>query len=367
MRNSVGYFLMLGILGCGGSNPGAADAPKNIDGPNVIVDSNVDAMEPPLTLNNDEGGEIRLEWIQKGSNTTARATAFFYKSETPPTNALPSFPGCVDFTTRPATAWPLAQGAITPLDVGDVIIHTTDGSGNAIDTELLRDSCGIGGTSGGSAACPALSGSNGSDDYDYLGRPHSLWWKRPPNFTATDGNIFPADQDYNVILTGSTEWPAQVFSGSTGTGPFMPSTWTPSTPAAGSGATFTCTRDGSGNIMACDDYVLGFTADTSTNVPTGYEINTAIGFTAPTFTVSGAPAGTTTPIVLCQFDGTPTTVTIPGASVAIIAQYGTGSMSRQHLSHHIQELTDGSPRATSARKRIDMLTVWCFNDPWTAP
>ena len=119
---------------------------------------------------------------------------------------------------------------------------------------------------------------------------------------------------------------------------------------------------------------MGMGSDASTNLPPApYEqVNTAIAFKGTGF------AG---PIVLCQFDGAPATVTIPAALVSILQQYTPGTVSRQHLTHHIIPLTDGQlagfgeiiPGTASApvpeanQQRIDILTVWCYTDPWAIP
>jgi hypothetical protein len=395
----VGLGLGLG-LGCGGSNNQHNDAP--ITKKDAAQDAFTgDAAAAPLTLTSWEGGEIRLEWIQNGSNNTSRGTAFFYQSETPPTQMAPSFPGCID--ARPPSiggpspqTWPLAQGAIVPLDVGDVIVTTsTEQVVFAKDATGLNQTTACGGTA---AACtaPAVCMANGAPTTgagfcattDPLLRPHDLWYKKAQQTPAAgDGSFFPANESYNITFTGNDaytstggvkmpSWPAQAYNniGANEESGFMPGNWVPSNPAPCSGASPNQCGTGSSSVVipAGADFVLGFGSDTSTNLPAApYEqVNTAIAFKGTGF------AG---PLVLCQFDGDPATITIPKALIAILGAYTPGTMSRQHLTHHIIPLTDGQlagfgeiipgTAATTVpaadQQRIDILTVWCYTDPWS--
>jgi len=345
---SLSMVVVLSLGSCGGAGKSSSsDAPPPPPSDGALGD----AAEPPLALQNNEGGEIRLEWIQNAAGaTTSRADAYFYKSQTPAWHTLPAFPGCID--VRAKDTWPFAQGTITPLDVGGVIIHPTNPSNGSADLELTRDSQGMDHTvaCSTSSPCPAGSMCNAAGycaTTDALARPHDLWYKKAANFAANDGSFFPADQGYSVFLTGSSEWPPQVFEGSIGRGPYMPSDWAPVSPPTN--ATVPLLQD--------TDLVLTFNPDASTALPAGYKVNTVVAFTGTGF------AG---PIVFCQVDGTPATLTVPAAMVNIIRQYTPGAFSRIHLTHHLEELTDGTPRPTADRKRIDMLTIWCYATPWAA-
>src|SRR6185503_14846471 len=143
-------------------------------------------------------------------------------------------------------------------------------------------------------------------------------------FTANDGSDYPADQAYNMVFTGSPDWPAQAFNGAAGHFGYMPSNWAPVDPAPQGSA------DPAFQIPDAD-FTMTFQPDASTNLPPGYEVNTAIAFKG-----TGFPGGG--PIVLCQFDGTPTTITIPKAMAEILRAYTPGTMSRQHVNHHLEEL-----------------------------
>ena len=246
--------IMMGAA-CGGGGGGTSiDAPKSIDAP-------VDAPPiPHIGFSNNEGGEIRLEWIETNAHVTeSRATAFFYKSQDPANHALPNFPGCFDVRDR--SLWPLAQGTIVPQDVGDVIISS---NGNGPDIVMTRDdttavgvpaptTCAdtsgkistkvcVGGTAAAGTACTAATEATvctgggtctgAAGGCDFLGRPHGLSWKKLPVTTGapndpTDGNYLPPDSLYNITFTGSSDWPAQQFNNV----PFMPANWTPQTPA----------------------------------------------------------------------------------------------------------------------------------------
>ncbi|CAN5483670.1 hypothetical protein BH11MYX1_BH11MYX1_33140 [soil metagenome] len=327
------------VVSCGGDNASPADATKTIDAP-------VDAGEPPISLQDKEGGEIRLEWVAdtKGTNG-ARATAFFYKDQTPGYHPLPSFPGCVDVRQR--TTWPFAQGTYTPLDVGGVTIHSQTG------TDLVLTSSTTG--------------------KDALNRPHTLWWTHAIQTPAVkdSGGLYegdkylPANQAYTIQLAGSSEWPAQTFTEAA----FMPAAW--------GGPTDTMMSppyndDGVGapkaSLVAGTDLVVKYTPVAQPNLPAGYKVNYAMAFkgTCPD-DPNNCPGGNGQgPIVLCQIDGTSGTFTVPAAMVDLLRQYSPGTWARQTLTHHVVELTDGSPRAVADRKRLDLLTVWCFNGNWQA-
>lgn len=346
MRITIPLLLTGAIVGCGDDHAKTPDAA--IDGPGVDAEE-FDAMEPPLTLQNNEGGEIRAEWLLKNDGTTtgptaARVTAFFHKTIDPVHSPLPSFPGCVDM--RAKSTWPLAvPTSETPLDVGSVILH---GSKTGSDLVLTKDATGLNG---------------GTPTTDALGRPHKLWWKHdsnlPTDYANNDGDtMLAADQGFTVILTGSSEWPPQTFQGALGHGPYMPSNWgAPTDPP-----TTTATP-----LLADTDLVLHFSPDASTTLPAGYKVNTVVAFTSKNPGPDGIAING--PLVFCQFDGTPAQVTVPAAMVNIIRGYNGatgGAYSRIHLTHHLEELTDGSPRATADRKRIDMLTIWCYPTAWIA-
>ncbi|MDB4959314.1 MAG: hypothetical protein JWO36_6883, partial [Myxococcales bacterium] len=311
--------------------PATPDAPKPIDAPRPI---DAPAVIPPVNLMSNEGGEIRMEWQQNAAGaTTARITAFFYKAETPAVHPFPAFPGCVDMRMR--DKWPLAQGNITPLDVGNVIIQTQTGTPSLIT--LTRDASGT--------------------TIDPLGRPHALWYKKSASFPMNDGAMLPPNQTYNILLTGSAEWPAQAINKVA----FMPQTWNPVMPNSMTPAA----------LVAGTDYTFTYDVATSSNLPPGYTVNNVIGFTSPNYVPAGCPgvmgSAACGPIIICQKEGLDGTITLPHDMVDILRTYTSGGMARQNLTHIPVELTDGTPVAPANRKRLDILSVWCYGGTWTAP
>jgi hypothetical protein len=320
MRLSIPFALGLAFIGCGDDSKTAPDAAK--PPPDGAPDA---AVESPLTLLNNEGGEIRLEWISNATATgpalQARMGAYFYKSETPAKFALPAFPGCVDMRQR--DKWPLAQGTITYLDVGGVTLVPKTGQ----PFKMVKDQ-----------TVPATK--------DAFQRPHDLWWKKvvPPAGTNDADTYLPGDESYDIVLQGSAEWPHQVLKDAA----FMPANWVPTSPAPADTAM----------LVAGTDFTFTFTPVVSANLPPGVKVNTVMGFT-------GNP--NTGPVVVCQEEGTDGSITVPAALVDIIrASCPTGVCRyiRQNLTHQLFELTDGSPRAEADRKRVDVLTIWCYNSPW---
>ena len=315
MRLSVPFVLGCSLLvGCG-DNGGTPDA-KPIDAP-------PDAT-PELSFMDNEGGEIRLEWISQFSptamatQTTARTTAYFYKSQTPGNHTLPAFPGCFDM--RAKDKWPLAQGTIVPLDVGGVTIKSKTGT----DLVMTRDM----------STPPTL---------DPFSRPHELWFKKTSNLPANDGDTFlPPNQTYDVVFAGSAEWPAQTIKDIA----FMPAAWTVLAPAT----------NVTTNLVAGTDLTLTFTPAPSSNLPPGYRINTVVAFQVTT--------GFAGPVVLCQEEGSDGSITVPAALVDILRSYGGGRYVRQQLTHALFELTDGEPKPPGERKRVDVLSIYCYNTAW---
>jgi hypothetical protein len=320
MRVSIPLALSFVIAGCGDN--GKADSPADARKPDAPPDAYV---EPPLTLQNNEGGEIRLEWISQFNamlgvaQTTARMGAYFYKSQTPATWPIPAFPGCVDARAR--DKWPLAQGTIVSLDVGGVKVIPKTGT----PFDLIKN-----------MTTPPTK--------DAFQRPHDLWWQKPSALAANDADMYlPPNQSYNIELAGSAEWPHQVLENVA----FMPERWVPTSPTA----------DAVAMLTADTDFTVTYTPVTSSNLPAGARVNTVIAFT-------GTP--NVGPIVICQEEGTDGSMTVPAAMVNIIRTAGGtgGRYVRQQLTHQLFELTDGTPREESARKRVDVLTIYCYNSQW---
>ena len=316
MRLSAAPLALAFVFaGCGDDNKMNPDAPK------------ADAPPPdgfdPLSFADNEGGEIRLEWISQATaagvvQTTARATAYFYKSQTPGNHALPAFPGCFD--VRLKDKWPLAQGTIVPLDTGIVTIKSQTGT----DLVTVRD-----------MSTPPTN--------DPFVRPHELWFKKPSNLAANDGDTFlPPNESYDIVFAGSSEWPAQTIEDVA----FMPAAWAPTTPS----------NIGLTNLPpAGSDLTLSYTPVTSSNLPAGYRVNSVVAFTG---------TGHSGPIILCQEEGTDGAITVPAAMVDILRAYTPGRYVRQQLTHALFELTDSGPKPPGVRKRVDVLSIYCYNTGW---
>jgi hypothetical protein len=304
-------------------------------------------MKPPIdgrpdpSLMNNEGGEIRLEWISQGGQTTARMGAYFYKSMDPPKFPFPGFPGCVDMRAR--DHWPLAQGTIVPLDVGDVTLKPKTGMAKTL-TKVDGTTC-----------TPQPNCKK-----DPFQRPHDLWYSKPSALgTPGDGDTFlPPNESYDIEFSGSADWPAQTFKDAA----FMPERWTPTTPDAMT----------AGQLVRDQDFTVTYTPVTSSNLPPGLKVNTFMAFV-------GTP--NIGPIVACQEEGTDGTMTVPAALVNIILDHsGTvdpqtgeagpgngGRFVRQQLTHQLFELTNSpTPVDEASRKRVDVLTIYCYNNAWTA-
>jgi hypothetical protein len=298
--------LAFGLAGCGGGNNASPDAAE----PDGFA---------PLGFEDNEGGEIRIERTQQATaQTTARAQAYFYKSQTPGTFTFPPFPGCFDM--RAKDRWPLAQGAIVPLDVGGVTIKST-GS----DLVMVRDQ----------STPPTM---------DPLARTHELWFEKSANLPANDADMFlPPNQTYDIVLAGSAEWPAQTIEDVA----FMPAPWTPASPPV----------VGTTMLQAATDLTMTYTQQASSNLPPGYRVDTVVSFTG---------TGHAGPIVLCQEDGTDGSITIPAAMVDILRAYSPGRYVRQQHTHVLFELTDSGPKPPGVRQRVDVLSAYGYSTGWAA-
>ena len=320
MRLSAAPLALAFVFaGCGDDNKIEPDAPK--------PDAAPDALDE-LSFADNEGGEIRLEWISQVvagvEQQSARATAYFYKSQTPGNHSLPAFPGCFD--VRLKDKWPLAQGTIVPLDVGGVTIKST-----GTDLVMVKDM----------STPPTL---------DPFQRPHDLWYKKTSTISqpaprVDDADTFlPPNQTYDIVFAGNgAEWPAQTISDVA----FMPAKWTPIAPVT----------NATTMLQAGTALDLTYTPVTSSNLPAGYRVNTVVAFTG---------AGHSGPIILCQEEGTDGSMTVPAAMVDILRAYTPGRYVRQQLTHALFELTDSGPKPPGMRKRVDVLSIYCYNTGWAA-
>jgi len=115
--------LFVVLLGACDGDPSTTpvDAPP-------IPDARPDAfipVDPPGSFDADEGGEVRLEYVNTADgNAATRATAFFYRDAgSTDYFPFPSFSGCTDVTGK--IHWPVAQNPVAErqyLEPGSVLI-----------------------------------------------------------------------------------------------------------------------------------------------------------------------------------------------------------------------------------------------------
>jgi hypothetical protein len=272
---------------------------------------------PVIDYDSTEGGEVRLEYLQfKTTAATvnrARGTAFLFKGETAGFHPLPDVPGCTDFVNNPGTRWPVAQEAGREyLDVGQVII--------------------AGGPSQLNLAAGAVPG------VDNIQRSHTGPW-RFSSLNNMGPNFVDPDTTYDVVFTGSSEWPPQVFEDVI----YVPGAWTPTNPGI----------DVDPVLAADTPLTIEYTTPELVNRPEGYPITTLVIFT------QGDP-----PLAICAEEDTDGSITIPAEIVNLVraAAPGGGKFIRQHASHVVRELTDGEGQSGT---RIDFIGIWCYNYAYT--
>jgi hypothetical protein len=269
------------------------------------------------SLDRDEGGEVRLEHVRfAGGNAATRATAFFYKNS----GSVKFFPwpdlnGCTD-TSRKVT-WPTASNPIGErayLDPGQVLI------------------------AGGPQVLSVEGGALGAD---FGGRVHPAdrWRFHFQGTTGTDGPTYVSEKtQYDVVITGSPDMPAQIFDDVI----FVPADFPLTTPGV---APFP--------LPAATPQTFTWTPAASSS-PQGYEVQAMVAFTGP----DG-------PAVMCieKDDGS---ITVPAAMIDIVrAKYPTGgTLVRQTSTHVIRELVDATG---PTRKRIDFIGAWAYETAFTVP
>jgi hypothetical protein len=286
------------------------------DDSSATIDAGTDAP-PKVNFQSYEGGEVRLEYLKfpPGNNPAdrARATAFFYKGPKA-TYPLPDIPGCTKYGPNEPARWPLAQAADREyLDVGEVIIS--------------------GGPTPLSIAAGNVPGS------DFLDREYTGPWR----FSSLNdmGRTYISDNTvYDVTLTGSSEWPEQTFEDVL----FMPDYW----PLVSPDETVT-------PVMLTENQPLTitYTPPTNSKLPAGMRVDTLIAFT-----------NINPPSAICVEEGIDGSITIPADIINhVIASNPASRILRQHVVHQLRELTNGT---VHENRRIDFLSVWCFNYPYAS-
>jgi hypothetical protein len=330
--------------------PLGPDAKVFLDAPPI----DIDAPLPECDVDCAEGGEVRLEYLEfPTGNATAdrtRATAFFFGGASS-YHTFPSIPGCTDMTPTAPTKWPLAQDAgRTYLDVGNVII-----SGGPTPIQVTKRVMGQG------------TGTTGTgDDYiasDFLDRQYAggTWY-----FTGNSGSqalntgqgglnnvgrlYVTDDTKYDVTITGGAAFPPTIFKDVL----YMPNRYPLISPAQHA------STDQPLQLTA-GALTITYTVPTNTNLPAGSEVDTLVAFTK-----------VNPPVILCIEEGIDGSITIPANMVDTVRTAtgggGAGDTSgnnrflRQHVVHNTRTMPD-----TANRKRIDFLSVWCYNYPFHTP
>ena len=321
--------------GCGDDKPPvAADAkvePK--DAPSPTVDA--DIPNPSW----DEGGGALAEYQRifcnpnamppvpnctpEGIIYQARLTTFYWKQHTPARYPFPVNPGCNKTgmetpTTDADDIFPfgMATGHHEYLDVGTPIL-----TGGAMQATIPL------------GPNPGFDGFHRAQDGIY----HFL-------VDRAGGDVYLSNYDsfYSLVLTGSSEWPPQVYKDAFYQNP----SWDVVSPAFGPV-----------QLVADTDMDIQWTTpNPATKRPADAAANMVIALIVPSIG----------PVVTCLTDQLSSgKFTIPKEYINYVRSFGTsGQMARAIVTHRIQELTDGT---IHNHKRMDFITTWCYVVPWTAP
>jgi hypothetical protein len=334
-------FMFAAACGDDGKPAGAIDAPKQIDAPGV-------------DLTSKEGGEVRLEYMTFTSTaaqqTRARATAFFYDgADGNGFHPFPNVPGCTDYTPNPPVRWPFVREASDQfLDVGTVTIEGGPQPLTVAPITPAKGSCSV--TTATkcfqNSECPATETCMGATgNRDNLNRLYTGHWafsgQAPgPNLNNMGPAFITGDATYTVKFGGSANFPATEFKDII----YVPGLWTPVSPAI----------DENPVLKADTPLTITYTTPANSNKPADHSINTLVFFVG----------AIDPPVVACIEEGTDGSITIPADMINLIRASAPtgGKFIRQHASHVVRELTDGT---THTNKRIDFIGIWCYNYTFT--
>ena len=319
----------VGFLGCGDNPAAVPDAPKQQIDARVVPP---DAPNKPDTTW-DEGGGAQLEYqiiyvaaTPTTPNIQSRVTTYYWKSMNPARYPMPINPGCNK------------TGMVTPTDDSDNVFPFGLGTGTPAQHTYLNVGTPI--VTGGSQQLTVPLGPNPGKD-GFL-RPHDGNWHFfvGPNTGGT--YLDKTDAPYSLLLTGSSEWPAQVYKDAF----YMAPAWNLDTPG------FVPTQ-----LVADTPYVITYSnPNPTTNQPADGVMSMSAAIIIPGIG----------PVVQCLDDNiNDKTITISADMVNYARALGSaGVLARAHVMHRVQEQTDG---VTHTHKRIDFITTWCYITPWTAP
>jgi hypothetical protein len=309
---SVVLGLIPAIIGCGGDDNPAPDAPTT--------------MTPTFKgYDADEGGEIRIEHLRFNATTNGtRIVAYVYGN---PGGTkyfpFPSLMGCTDMTMK--KNWPMATNPVADrvyLDPGEIIISSPTSTTNAAPKPALT--------------LPRVD----MQGPDFLARVHpaNKWFFY---FNPMDGDKFLTPNAFlDVILTGSADMPGQVFHNVA----WMPNDFQLTTPALADGV-----------VLKAGQAQTFKWALPPQDKPADMTIISLVAFV-------GSGASDDGPAILCVQPDVGE-MTVPANFVDIVrTKYPQGGLlARQTFTHVPKELVD---KTGPTGRRLDMISTWCFATPY---
>jgi hypothetical protein len=323
-------FGVLGVAGCGSDSQKTPDAPRPID-------SSPDSPGPdaPAVVDTswDEGGGTSLEYQiiynamnPASPNIQARVTAFYWASMTPARYPMPINPGCNK------------TGMATPTDDSDNIFPFGLGTGSPPEHTYLDVGTPI--VTGGANQLIVPLGAN--PGVDGFARHHDGIWHFFVGAGMGDTYLNTNDSRYSLILTGSANWPAQIYEDAF----YMAPAWNLDTPG------FVPLQ-----LVADTPFVQTYTnPNPTTNKPSDGVLSMSVAIIIPGIG----------PVVQCLDDNiNDGSITVTADMVNYARSLGTGGViARAHIMHRVKELTDG---VNHTHKRMDFVTTWCYIAPFTTP
>lgn len=321
------FLAIVALAACGDSNSKTTDGPPGCTGHTCTPDA------PPGGVNimSNEGGNIIFEYIYfdtqlqqafqlpMGTTTANRVMAYFMDSMTPQKGMLPVGGQCNNLVTT--MGWPEFVGSPhTDLDIGNLTITGKNTAGSDVTISVPKQPAGK----------------------DEIGRMHDIFYQTV-NPDASQYEL--PDSSYDVHFsggtTGSVTIPQTDFTG----GIFLSNTFQVSSP----------NLEDDGPLVGGTDYTVHWTPSTSTNLPSGDDVNVVTWLVD----VTGAPTH------MCPTMASAGMMTIPGSAINEYKQIATSRgldathviLLRNAIVHHIKQLPNNEPNNP---RRIDMLSVMCW-------
>ncbi len=342
MRSTILLTSFLGLTGLtlvgacgddGDNNP--VDAAVQPDAPKPI-DAAIDAPHVFDEYDADEGGEVRVEYIQfanTGLTNASRGFAHFYKNPgTPAYHDYINIMGCNDVSGRTtATPAPGAySGNLWPMVENLDAVHADAGQSVTLISE--------------NPTHPIMTLPKRSTEWrDPLTRLHpanmAYWDANTQTATESEPTNYQPATYYDVVVPGGPDIPSQIFD----KGIYIPAAFALTSPGLSTTAIV---------LPADTDATFTWTVPTETP-PAGTEV-----FSLLALQTSAGIA------VLCveKNDGS---ITVPAAMVNIArgkAGASGNSIARQVFVHQVRELEDNNGLTG---RRVDLVGVWCYaGQPW---